>query len=259
MKSITITVLNWEKYNPRSDRTNFSWFRFENRFFHDQTVFKLSANSKLLAVFLFCEVSTSAGKPAEVNLDYVSALLNVRKTQVVKLLKELRDAGIVDFDEAFLPSSRRHSAVIPPQNDVLHNKTYKQDSTRQTVQDNTPPETAAGFSPKVLFELWNSNCDPLPKAERLSDPRKAKARAQIDKYPDEKHWLEVIAKFKASDFCREQWRPGFDDLLSEPKRLKALEGSYDNKGKSVSLFPTHVDRRAANNAALMQKVMAGEL
>lgn len=88
-------------------------------------------------------------------------------------------------------------------------------------------QRSEALSAADLQELWNQHCDPLPKCKTLGRSREDKARAQIKFHPDKSHWVDSIKKFTASKFCRDEWRPGFDDWLDEKKRIRALEGKYD--------------------------------
>ena len=80
-----------------------------------------------------------------------------------------------------------------------------------------------------LLQLWNDNRGALPPVVKFTAARKTKARTELQKNPDAGHWYAVIRKWLASDFCMNDWKPGFDDLLNEQKRTVTLEGRYDNR------------------------------
>jgi len=199
---ITVTIPNWEKYNPRSDRTNFSWFRFENRFFHDQTVYELGTNSKLLCVFLFCEVSRNAGRPTEVNLDYVSGLLTIRRSQLLRDLNELRASGMISFDDVIMTASRRHRASFGCP--TIQDKT---DETRQTYSRAKKPREE--FDLKSLYEKYPRK---LGKAKGL-----AKASRDVKTEADFQALAVAITRFvefhkKAG--TEEKFIPHFSTFMS---------------------------------------------
>lgn len=85
------------------------------------------------------------------------------------------------------------------------------------------------IEPKDLMDFWNENRGGLPHCRFLSKGRADKARAQIRQYPCWDHWAEAIDAFTSSKFCNDVWRPGFDDFLTESKRIKAIEGIYSNR------------------------------
>ena len=84
-----------------------------------------------------------------------------------------------------------------------------------------------------FFNLYNSIAKRLPKAQKLSDSRKAKIKARL-KNADLETWKEVFTKCEASDFCcgvnNQNWTANIDWLISNDNNyVKVLEGKYDNK------------------------------
>lgn len=84
-----------------------------------------------------------------------------------------------------------------------------------------------------FFNLYNSIAKRLPKAQKLSESRKAKIKARL-KNADLKTWEEVFTKCEASDFCcgvnNQNWTANIDWLISNDNNyVKVLEGKYDNK------------------------------
>lgn len=118
-------------------------------------------------------------------------------------------------------------------------------------------EKPKSFSPKDLLALWQENRGSLPGVEEFSDERKAKAKTQIAKNPDPNHWLAILERWKKSDFCLEQWKPTFDDWLSKSKRVKTLEGKYDNREKPQT--PTNtLDDHARKVLAAIKAIPPGK-
>lgn len=84
-----------------------------------------------------------------------------------------------------------------------------------------------------FFKLYNSIAKRLPKAQKLSESRKAKIKARL-KNADLKTWQEVFTKCEKSDFCcgvnNQNWTANIDWLISNDNNyVKVLEGKYDNK------------------------------
>lgn len=85
------------------------------------------------------------------------------------------------------------------------------------------------LTPEDLVGWWNRNCQELPKCRVLTEARRKKTKKQLDLYPELDHWEQVLAKWHDSTFCLFYWKPGFDDLLSEEKRIRTLEDKYSNR------------------------------
>lgn len=151
--------------------------------------------------------------------------------------------SFVDFQYGDLkPTNNAHKAIIylisslenlAPHEDLNSSSGGAQDKDKDKDKDNVLGECEGGeaevINPRVLVEIWNSSCGPLPKVEYFSNARKAKAKIQLTKNPILGHYRAVIAKWISSEFCTNTWRPGFDDLMSEEKRISTLEGKYDNR------------------------------
>src|SRR5258708_1215195 len=102
---IGITILNWEKFNPRSDRANYSWFRMQNTFFSDQAIFGLPDPVQLLFMFLCCEASKCNTGQIALRLDYISAIRRRSEEDIRKDIEILSGAGLISVE---LASSSRH-------------------------------------------------------------------------------------------------------------------------------------------------------
>jgi len=79
---IEISIPNWDKFNPRKDRVNFTWLRLQNDFFGDQKVFGLNLTEKLLYIFILCERSKTNKNSLMIGVQYCSAILNIKPKQI---------------------------------------------------------------------------------------------------------------------------------------------------------------------------------
>lgn len=118
-----------------------------------------------------------------------------------------------------------------PNKDLKGPKDKEEDKNKDRDEDLKKEEVE--FSSKDLLDLWEKNCGELPKVREFTDERKKKASAQVKKHPDPAYWLEVIERWKASEFCLNEWKPSFDELLSPRLRTRALEGKYDNRSNKA--------------------------
>ena len=107
-----------------------------------------------------------------------------------------------------------------------------------------------GLKPADIESLWNSQ-DLLTRCTKLSESRISKAKSQIKKYPDLSHWKKALDALLESEFCRETWKPGFDDFLNEGKRIKAIEGFYKDSKKQKP--KTFAQIRSENNTRLFME------
>lgn len=95
MSLIKITISNWTKFNPRSDRANYTWFRLQNTLFSDQKVFGLTHSQIALYLFLLCEASKGNKEELEISPAYIAALLKYDASEIDKDIKVLCDVGLM--------------------------------------------------------------------------------------------------------------------------------------------------------------------
>lgn len=158
MSVLKISVPNWEKFNPRKDRENHSWFRFENRFFEDQRIFSLTGDQQRLLIMVYSLRSKDTKTTAELSIPYASAMLKIGCDEVNQGLQALHDAGLVVVQEfAITPSSRRRKAVITPSNGspTRRNDTLR-DETERNDTDDTVPAAQSRAAPGAGSPVWDA-------------------------------------------------------------------------------------------------------
>lgn len=95
---IEIEVINWDKYNPRSDRGGYSWFRMDNQFFlHMRQRKGYSAVSTQVMAFLLAEASANNGKPFKLRIGFAADILGYSVEAVKNALQELLNGDDVIF------------------------------------------------------------------------------------------------------------------------------------------------------------------
>lgn len=94
-KLIKIELVNWEKYNGRSDRPNCSWLRFQNNFFSDVKVLNLEDHEKLVLIFILCEVSKSNNKNVFISFKQIRRFVEIKENEFHKCLETLESLHLV--------------------------------------------------------------------------------------------------------------------------------------------------------------------
>lgn len=234
-----IEIINWDKYfKPRKGIQSTSWLRLQNDFWRSHKFFDLDNDQKMIWVAILSIASEKMKAIIKINTGSIAVNLRIKKSLVENTIKILSN----DLNCLKVRATRvrhtcdTHATHVRRTRDT--SATLRNERNERNEQKGISSfETNDALSPKILFELWNKNKKCLPTSKILTDSRKNKANSQIRKYPDPTHWTQSLEKFTNSSFCRERWRPGFDDWLNENKRLKALEGNYDDLNPSDP-FPT---------------------
>jgi hypothetical protein len=168
---LTITLPNWNKFNPRSDRANYTWFRLQNDFFHDQRVFGLTDQQKLLYLFVLCEASKRNQGTATFSAKYASAVLGHAAEEITKDCTYLAEHGL--FEVEVVADSRQPAVTAPS---VYHatnvtNERNERDETNETVTKapttrsaRAAPETGAVWAAYSQAYFHRYGVDPVRNA-----------------------------------------------------------------------------------------------
>ena len=205
---LTVSIPNWTKFNPRSDRANYSWFRLENTFFSDQGVFPLTDSQKVLYLFVVCELSKKNKDQVDLRLDYISAMLNRTKKMIESDFKVLNSARL-------LVSERRQSDGTVPSSRPATNETNE---TRRNVT--RQEETHAHSRPVLDFDSLYQKY-PLKKGKQrgiqicqkqITSPELyAALSGAIDRYSDDVIRTATEARFiKHFSTFMASWRDWLD-------------------------------------------------
>lgn len=181
------------------------------------------------------------------NLEWKGNILEIE----APILLELKDR---DFKETRKKREQNAPKRKRKRKEREEEEEREEEKEKKLNQKKPPLSPVPDFSASDLMEFWNSNCGSLPVCKTFSDSRRVKANRELKKYPAREHWESVVKEFKSSKFCLDTWRPGFDDFLSEAKRVSALEGKYRDKGWQK----TREQRVSDSNAELNRKILAGE-
>ena len=140
-----IEIPGWEKFNPRSDRTNFTWLRFENKFFENPDIYDLSDKQKLLYIFILCQASKAGGGKFKLSVNFTADVVGISRQ---KLDTELRLLGD-------LVSVCRHNGDTMTR--TIRDETIRDDTKKPSVSSSAVAEELKGLeyilSEKVTLKV----------------------------------------------------------------------------------------------------------
>lgn len=278
MAMLKITILGAEDDAPRKDRNNFTWFKFQNRFFSEQSTFQMTDGQIVLFLYLRCETSKRGVKSIEILSEFISAMLRRPEDEIVKDLRRLQYLRLIDG----VTPSERHDNGCPREEKRREEQTREDEITETGVSAAPVPPSqpelelpdsrtydrdheSVAVKPKPtelppLAKLWNERKHPdLGQVVMATGPRRKAANARWKEHPDEKFWADAIARVNASDFCLGRveskdrgrpWKANFDWFVRPDTIAKILEGQYDNRpgpgGSSPSTKLSFWARQQAN-------------
>lgn len=222
MNLITIEIVNWQRYNPRSDRRGHTWFRLQNTFPHDAKFFGLSAAQKFIVTCLFAEASKSGGEPAEVNIDWLVDTTRVSESEILHTIQHLVGVGVIRLP----PDTKR----LPM---VGHVRTYERTNTLDQKHDQDTKTAVTGS----LVESPKSLEQELQQVEKQEGSRKKKEQPSFDlerlyaKYPRKLGKQKGLTKLKTQI----KTQADFENLEAAIERY----GAFCSRSKTEPQFIKH--------------------
>lgn len=233
--SFKVSINSWQTHNP-GHKKGYRYFRFYSGFFSDNAVANLSHKEINFYIFLLCascEAGVSESPPViNISLRNIPQIFNKYSTNIEKILTRLQENQLLTFEKVGV---NRIERIERKEN--IKRKTRLADAAEDkplikntNTDDLTEEKNHLNEQAQTIVELWNACCGELPKCMKVTERRKTQLLAQLKKYPDLRgHWGAVVDKWRASEFVMTRWRPSIDDFLNEGKRIKTLEGKYDDK------------------------------
>jgi len=225
-----ITIVNWEKYNPRSDVKHTTWFRVENTLLDDAAIYRLDNDAKMVWIALLARASQHMSGAFELEVGQISARLRVMDAKVEESLKDLQLAKRIQIYASRPRTARRtrdnRARHSTERNGTGHNETEREEGLRLVAA-----------LPSALVEIWNTHKAPgMPGVTtplRAGRPRTRMTTARLTEDPDLGRWREVVQRIARSKFCCGEndrgWVADFDFLVRPETFTKVLEGKYDDR------------------------------
>jgi len=140
MDKITVTVTNWEKYNPRKDIKHPTWFALSNRFLEDPEFFEFTPLELKACLYVFCQASQKNSPEVTIIPSHAKRVCDIDRVVLDRALQKLAEIGAVrlDTDPRTQPERARTESVRDRQTD-------KQTSTPVRVRTAEESATPSGF------------------------------------------------------------------------------------------------------------------
>ena len=90
-----IEFLNWDRYQPRKDIKNPTWFRINNDLFYDPKLFGISSNNLRVLMYLLCEASRNNNGVITVNFEHLHRIGEIDKKTFNRAIEYLVEKHIV--------------------------------------------------------------------------------------------------------------------------------------------------------------------
>ncbi len=145
--SIEIKILNWEKYNPRSDVKKPSWFRLENSLFDNPDFYEFSHEELCAMIYIFCMASKkNSNGDATIRFSHLCKIGRINRKVFDKTINKLEQLCVIAVIEPETTRGRYVNATDA-------------NATERTERDETErngTEHRNFFDEKQLLDFWTS-------------------------------------------------------------------------------------------------------
>lgn len=258
-----IEIVNWAKYNPRTDVKNTTWFRLENTFWSDQVIFLLDNDAKMVWFTLLALASQRMSGVVDVEPTFVSAVLRVDVSKVTTTLEHLKVAKKI----VYVTSRARNAGVtstcsqehvdVPPPTYEQDERTNSTDTTAEQEVALSPPGNEPmkpeseppkaepepeTFTARQFVDAWNEHRGSLAEVKRLTASRADKIKTRRKEEPELAYWVACIKRMAASEFLTGKnprgWIVDIEWLTeNDTNHVKVSEGKYDNRAGKAAAEP----------------------
>lgn len=220
----------------RKDVKRATWFRCDNNVIEHEDFFDFTPEELLVWIYIQSRASEQGTVSPFIHFERAERFARLSKKVILSAVKKLEQKHILPVAVPDAARTRNVRGTDAARTRAVTYDTNVRYDTNEFNAVSTDVENGATASVQKdsmqqVIELWGEVCHALPKVVRFTDARKNALRRQLEQWPDLSHWREVMQRWAVSEFCLTQWRPTFDDLLNEKKRVLTLEGKYDNRVK----------------------------
>jgi hypothetical protein len=153
LADVTVTVLSWDKHNPRKDIKHPAWFALSNRVTEDPKLFALTGDEFKAWIYVLCQASQKNNATVEIFFEHASRAGGISVDAMKSALAKLSSAGVTETLRTRTQSVRKRTRT-------------SRDTTLQTLQTDTTNSIAHA---KAFASFWEGypNKKGKTKAEAL--------------------------------------------------------------------------------------------
>ena len=214
-EEIEVTILNWEKYNQRSDVRYPTWFRIQNRVYASESLHGLVESERWVWICVLCLASQRSSMPLRFNPGWFCEEFRIKPQLLEKTLEKLSLNACVEF-------TQRPRCATDRQTD------------RQTPLFDSGKE---GFDFEILYQKF-------PKRPNQEDNRKSDGIKKLTKRIKSQSDYELLclAVENYSDYCKDadskfriKWANWIEndwkDWVDKESKSKKYNDNYERDAK----------------------------
>lgn len=238
----TIEVINWEKYNPRTDSKKPTWFRVDNDLATGPGFFGLDCEQKWLWIFILSLISQQNGEAILWNTAYCQQLTGIKPKK--------QDETIEIFEKFVrLRVSRK---VTQRDSHATNERTNERDETNETNERGEPCGANAGAFLSVYCSLWKKRygTNPIVRGKEAGIAKRLAGDLGTEKAS---RLIEAYLSMSDQWFLQKR-----HDLGTFEANLNAVV-QFLETGQSFSRRAAQQQEREANTQDQLRRIAEGKL
>lgn len=193
-----IKVVNWEKYNPRSDAKKPSWFRLNNNFLSDFVIYSFNLNQKLYWIALLSQISEKNNSNFRLSFTYLKTLTKISAKKQSQAIEIFKKHNLITCEDV------RDTHATNDTNDTNErNDTLRISKNKKPKKEKLPAELSASTEPKIdsksdfdYRRTWDAYKEAYAERWGSEPPWNARQAGQL------KHFMNRIPKEDAPHVIR---------------------------------------------------------
>ena len=169
-----ITINNWDKYNPRKDVKNPSWFGFSNRMIEDSDIYDLDDGEFRAWVYCLSRASQANSETVKIDPRHALRVARVTESSLNSMVEKLANCGCINL---------RTRAVRARTEAVRGEESHGPDKQTNKQTDNKPTPAREGVLEVFVSELTRSYIETVKIKTQ---------KAWFQTFPDETYVVDEI-------------------------------------------------------------------
>lgn len=169
MEQVTITILNWDKYNPKRDQKTYTWFKMQNDFYLDHRLYRLTTNQCYTFITLLAKASQTNSGTYTLLIQAHAKQIRLRTKELQKTLEILKEIGIIDFS---YDNVRTNDGARIEKNRINKNK------IEQSKLDSSQPQAVRSSKPTNGSLVWNAYAEAYENRYKVKPVRNRTTNSQ---------------------------------------------------------------------------------
>jgi len=239
---LTLRIENWDKYNPRKDIKNPSWFAFSNRMLENPDVYDLTHGEFRAWIYCLARASQSNNDTIQIDVRHANRICNISVNDFNGMIRKMLESGSLYVDVRNPYGSVREctQSVLDRQTDITNKQTDNIVNSRidhdEVCLDSGIHEHPLDLQPESnrkpslvqktneVAAHWNEMATlyGLPKVKLpLSNDRIASMKPAMAEFPTFMDWHRIIDEVATNPFNLgdndRKWKANFDWLFYKTK------------------------------------------